>query len=89
MATLLDKWKFVLAMSVDRALSRSDLACGILLLEYYNESFGCAWPSVNTLSARIGVHRTTVIASTQRLQAQGYFRVIRSRHVGGQSTQSV
>ena len=76
MATLLDKWKFVVAMSMDRTLSRSDLACGVQLLEAYNQSHGFAWPSLETLAARIGVHRATVIASTQRLQAQGYFQIV-------------
>ena len=74
--TLLDKHMLILLMTADTRLSQTELRVGIVLLEYYNQQTGAAWPSHNTMAGDIGVHRTTAIRAVNGLIEKGYFKLL-------------
>lgn len=78
---LLDRWKLLAAISRDPSMSRGDIAVAGVLLELFNEQFGCAWPGRKLVAEMAGVHERTVVSSCRKLEAKGYFTVI--CHGGG------
>src|SRR5690606_29501653 len=72
MTGLLNRHLLLYAMATDRNLSRTDVACGAVLLELFNEAEGAAWPSYETIAARANCHRSAVARSISRLIAKGY-----------------
>ena len=75
--TLLDKWqRALLLIASDRRLSRADVATALHLINFYSAEYGKAWPSYDTLAARTGAHRSSVIRSVKRLIATGYLTLL-------------
>jgi hypothetical protein len=68
--TLLDKWRLMLAIVADPALSKADVAVAATLLDMVGDD-GTAWPSLPTLAGRTGQSVRNVIRCTSRLS--GYF----------------
>ena len=76
---LLEKWKLVRAASHDKSLSTGDLAVLIALCDRYGSKYDRDAPALAghaLLAAMTGLTRRATIASTQRLQAAGYIRVV-------------
>jgi len=73
--TLLDQWFFVQKVVSDRRLSRCAVACAFYLIDYYNDYFGRAWPSYDTLAKLTNSNRRTVITAVKKLLELGYFTV--------------
>ena len=49
-ASLLDKWFFMQKVVSDPKLGRCAVACAFYLIDGYNNIFGRAWPSYETLA---------------------------------------
>lgn len=77
-AGLLDKWQMVEAMMADKRLSKGDVSVGMALLDMVRAEEGCAYPGFDYLARRVGLGRRSIIRSTNRLEAAGYFTIQRS-----------
>jgi hypothetical protein len=73
MRTLLEQWRFVLAMAADNRLSRGDLAVGIYLVDHLNKKKGVAWPSYRRLAECAGLSRSSAVECVKRLITFGHF----------------
>jgi hypothetical protein len=73
--SLLDQWFFVQKVVSDPRLARCAVACAFYLIDYYNDNFGRAWPSYDTLAKLTNSNRRTVITAVKKLLELGYFTV--------------
>lgn len=71
-STLLDSWRLLRCILIDKRLSKGDAAVAAVLLDCATDDAG-AWPSIDNMAARAGMHRTSVIDSLHRLVGAGYF----------------
>jgi hypothetical protein len=78
MATLLDQWRLLQRVLVDKRLSKGDAAVAGALLDFATDDGG-AYPSIDTLAERAGMHRASAIRSAARLVELQYF----TRQQGG------
>lgn len=69
----------------DKRLSKGDAAVAFVLLDFATDEGG-AYPSLDTLAERTGMHRTSVIDCLRRLVGAGYFTAERG---GGRKNTTV
>src|SRR5262245_9151622 len=74
--TLLDKWKFMLALSADRRLNGTDLRCATIIADHFNVGRGYAWPSYAAISSRTGLCRRSIANSVAKLDRLGVIPVV-------------
>jgi len=85
-AGLLAKHQLLLRMATDPALSRADVAVGAVLLEFYNCSRGCAWPSLPKIAERSSQTVRNVQRCIVRLTERSHFLVTKSQGRGNAKT---
>jgi hypothetical protein len=83
--TALDKLRFIEMMAADPTLTPSEVRCGILLLELYNEGKGAAWPSYVKIGQMLGVSEKSAITIVASLVRKGYFDMQQSAGGKGHS----
>lgn len=71
---LMEKWNFLAAVLADRRLPGCSKAAAWVLLERYNPEMGFAWPSVEYVSAVMGIKPRTAQKALSHLRASGYFK---------------
>ncbi len=72
MASLLDQWRLLQRVLVDKRMSKGDAAVAGALLDFATDDGG-AWPSIDKLAERAGLSRRMAIYSAGRLVETGYF----------------
>jgi hypothetical protein len=82
-ATLLDKWRLLMLIALDPAMTKADIAVAAVIIDHCNASDD-AWPSLDTIAARTKSNRSTVTRSAGRLEKHSY--IARSRSAGRHST---
>jgi hypothetical protein len=76
--TLLQRHLLLVKALCDSRPSKGD--CQVLaVISGHVDSDGEAWPGVNRIAAKAGIHRSTVLRSVERLEAWGYVEVARER----------
>lgn len=70
---LLTKHRALVQISIDRELTRIDVAVGALLIEHINHQTGDAWPSVVYMARNIECSREAIYKSLRRLCTREYF----------------
>ena len=76
--SLLQRHLLVVAALCDARTSKGD--CQVLaVIAGHAGRDGEAWPGVNRIASRAGIHRSTVLKSVERLQGWGYVEVHRER----------
>ena len=68
----------------DSELSGSAYRVAILIWDYSNKNYGYAWPSHLAIADNLGMHRSTVIRSINRLAERGWLSI--ERRTGQGST---
>jgi hypothetical protein len=66
------------AMLADKRLSKGDVSVGMALLDMVRAEEGCAYPGFDYLARRVDLDRRSIIRSTNKLEAAGYFTIERS-----------
>jgi pyocin large subunit-like protein len=85
MSLLLDKWRLLLKIIVDPAMTGADKAVAAVLLDLLGGD-GVASPSIPTIAERTGRSCRTAKRSIARLTAAGYFTATDSRGRGNTKT---
>lgn len=86
MATLLDRYRFMEAVMIEPALSDLDRRVASRLLHYLNAEQGCSWPSYQRIADDLGSARRSVIRSTERLVARGWFKIVQKGGPAGHAS---
>ena len=73
--TLLDKWKTLQRITLDRGLARNDLIVALALLDRHHDAVGGARASILFVAAVTALSRTRVQSSLKRLVKAGHFVV--------------
>jgi len=71
--TPLDRLLLLQAMIADPHLTLADLKIASTIIEHYNHDRRAAWPSIQTLVTRTGLHYRTVVKSLRHLIGDGWF----------------
>lgn len=77
-ATLLDKWKAIMAIALDPATSKAEVAVAAAMLDRSNGD-GESWMALDTIGALTGNNRSTVCRALAKHEARGRF----ARTAGG------
>lgn len=76
--SLLQRHMLLVEALCDAILSKGD--CQVLaVIGMHAGKHGQAWPGVDRIAAKAGIHRSTVIRSVDKLEANGYVEVARKR----------
>ena len=71
--TLLDRWKFILALAQDATLGRGALAAAIVILESRDKRTDVYACTYGQIKDRTGIDRSTAIRAVNALVARGWF----------------
>lgn len=76
--SLLQRWQLLVHALCDDTLSKGD--CTVLaVIAGHAGKGGVAWPGVNRIASIGGIHRTTVIASVDKLVSKGLLEVAKKK----------
>jgi hypothetical protein len=78
-----DRADWQAAIGCDTRLNRVDIHLGIIIIEHLNLKTQRCFPTQDVLSQRLRIAGRHIIKKTQKLEALGWFRIGRARHIPG------